>query len=126
MMRILKNRVVSKELQQAIDSVSGALNVLEQKMHPNGSQYPALVNLLILSTLHQRKLVAHRQRKAENPAWKESQTATKESTKVLNEAARYMRFAACAYGFVVVKGFQILDKVGKGNFHFIFNSGQQV
>ncbi len=116
MMRILKNRLMSKELQQAIDSVSGALNALEKKSSPNGSRYPALVNLLILSTLHQRKIVALTQRRAESPTWKESRKEEKLTARVLNDAARYMRFAACAYGFVVVKGLRILDKVGKGNF----------
>ncbi len=115
MIRVLKSRFISKELQQAIDSVSGALNVLEQKSHPNGSRHPALVNLLVLSTLHQRKLVAHAQRRVESPICKESRTAKRESTRVLNDAARYMRFSACAYGFVVVKGLQILDKVRKEN-----------
>ncbi len=119
MIRVLKNRFMSKELQQAIDSVSGALNVLEQKSYSNGSRHPALVNLLVLSTLHQRKLVAHAQRRAETPTWKEGRAAKKQSTRVLNDAARYMRFAACAYGFVVVKGLQILDKVGKENFQEI-------
>ncbi len=107
---------MSKELQQAIDSVSGALNALEQKSSPTGSRHPALVNLLILSTLHQRKLVAHTQRRAESPTWKESRAEKKRTITVFNDATRYMRFAACAYGFVVVKGLQILDKVGKGNF----------
>ncbi len=116
MMRVIKNRLMSKELQQAIDSVNGALNALEEKSSPNGSRYPALVNLLILSTLHQRKIVALAQKRVVScPTWKESRKEQKHTARVLNDASRYMRFAACAYGFVVVKGLKILDKVGEGN-----------
>ncbi|CAN0509303.1 unnamed protein product [Ectocarpus sp. 12 AP-2014] len=102
---------ISPELGEALQSIKGVVAAFERDLRTDvkwdwkRDRVPnALVNLLVLNTVHERAASLQAPPKAGSKT-----TLLPSDEAVGKEAARYMRFASAAYGIFMLKGANVMS-----------------
>ncbi|CAM9393825.1 unnamed protein product [Choristocarpus tenellus] len=128
----IKRALVSPELDDSLKSIKDVVTAFERDVRSEArgnDRFPALVNLLVLNTIHERGAAARdadaiqsqqelehdgrakkiqRRRSQCISGWKEEQKYRVDE-KIGKEAARYVRFAISAYGVLMLKGANVMS-----------------
>ncbi|CAM9635858.1 unnamed protein product [Pylaiella littoralis] len=95
---------ISPKLAEALQSIKGVVAAFEKDVRPDVKWDSALVNLLVLNTIHERATALQAPPKA---GLKANLLSGDEA--VGREAARYVRFASAAYGMLMLKGANVMS-----------------